>query len=379
LVRAIEQWDFRPGCAQEEELIDVCHTLMSHKAKPPLAASTGKAELEEQRRCRLQLVKEWEAQRDVGMIILTHVPVETYRRGVAAIVAFFASNTLIPVAVEQSELRTEALPEAPRRQTKTGIGAWTGGDEVLQRKVEILPALDRSPSSRTHAPSSDDVSLFPGRQEPDSITPDLRTRTSSTAWVLRDEGVRVDQLPALGEAQPSHDPGPVSDAVASTPAEKAAASIDFAPSFSGPEAVLCVKSSVVEPLDPLSKPTAIACEAPLGPVVGDAKPALPPLSPRSPSPPLSPLRLYRLKILCATGLRRALTYRRQSPYCICRLIRGDGEIQFQTAVHPGGGQVPTWRGQVFELALTKENTYRCTLVFVLKHSGVVASLEYVAA
>lgn len=89
------------------------------------------------------------------------------------------------------------------------------------------------------------------------------------------------------------------------------------------------------------------------------------------------LLLYRLKIMCATGLRRVLKIRRQNPYCICRLVRGDGEmlVQFQTSVHPGGGQVPTWRGQVFQLALTQENTRTCTLVFILKHSGIVSSLE----
>ncbi|KAL4099963.1 hypothetical protein PRIC1_007760 [Phytophthora ramorum] len=82
-------------------------------------------------------------------------------------------------------------------------------------------------------------------------------------------------------------------------------------------------------------------------------------------------------MMCASDLRRVLKYRRQNPYCICRLVRGNGEIlaEVQTAVHPGGGQVPTWHGQVFELALTTENTMTCTLVFILKHSGVVTSLD----
>eukprot|EP00644_Phytophthora_capsici_P005419 jgi/Phyca11/96029/e_gw1.1.1005.1 len=272
LLRAIQQWGFREGGAEEENFIDVCHILMSHKATLPTAESiTSKPEHAEQLQKRMQVVKEWVTQRDVGMAVLSHLPVEIYRRGLTEITAYFAANTLVPVAVEQNEIRTEAFLEVPRRQTKTGPPAWTPGEEVLHRKVEILPALDRSPSSKIQVLSGDDIT--PPRLDPKSV--------------------------------------------------------------------------------------------------------LPPVSSRSGQPVVAPLQLYHLKIMCATGLRRVLKLRRQNPYCVCRVVRGDGEIllQVQTAVHPGGGEGPTWRGQVFELALTPEQTRTCTLVFVLKHSAVVASLD----
>ncbi|POM59543.1 Ankyrin repeat domain containing hypothetical protein [Phytophthora palmivora] len=277
LLRAIQQSEFPPGCDEEEDFIDVCHILMSHKATlPSISTGSNKPEDSERLRTRLHLVKEWAVQRDVGMVALTHVPLEIYQRGIAEMTAYFASNTLVPVVVEQSDLQTETHPETPRRQSNAGVAAWSPGEEVLQRQVEILPALDRAPSLLGHAPTRDDVSPFPGR-----------------------------------------------------------------------------------------------------PLVDDPKPALPPVSTRTGIPPVPALQLYRLKIMCATGLRRVLKYRRQNPYCICRLVRSDGEVllQVETSVHPGGGQAPTWRGQVFELALTPEDTRICTLVFTLKHSGVVASLD----
>ncbi|KAL4155323.1 hypothetical protein PRNP1_007433 [Phytophthora ramorum] len=364
LERALQQWDFKAGCNEEEDLIDVCHTLMSHKAMPPhtdLVAS--KPERKEQLLNRLQLVKEWAAQRDVGMVVLSHVPVEIYRRGLADITAYFAANTLVPVAVEHSEVRTEAIPDAPRRQTKTGVPVWTSGEEVLQRKVEILPALDRALSSRMPVPSSDDISPFLARHDPASplLEEERRpTRANSFAWTVREEVA----------------PG-TADGAEAAAAEKPVGSIDPVSSFSGPAAALCVNNSAMTAEDPPIRSSPIVCE-PLGPVISGSKAALPPISPRpAPLPPVSSLQLYRLKMMCASDLRRVLKYRRQNPYCICRLVRGNGEIlaEVQTAVHPGGGQVPTWHGQVFELALTTENTMTCTLVFILKHSGVVTSLD----
>ncbi|KAG7385900.1 Ankyrin repeat domain-containing protein 44 [Phytophthora pseudosyringae] len=372
LVRAIQQWGFRPGCDEEEDFIDVCHNLMSHNATPPLADSiTSKPENAEQLLWRLQSVKEWGTQRTVGMAVLSHLPVEIYRRGVTEIAAYFASNTLVPVATEQSEIRTEALPEGPRRQSKNGLAAWTLGDEVLQRKVEILPALDRSLSSRAQVPSSDDITPFPGRQEPEPMLNDLEyrpKRNSNAAWLVREDLAPVDQLSPLSESRVNTDDSPVIDVVAAATTEKPAEVVKLISSVAGPEAALYLKNAAA---DPPSQPP------PAGPVVSDAKPALPPVSTRSGLPVVAPLHLYRLKIMCATGLRRAIKIRRQNPYCVCRLVRGDGEalLEVQTSVHPGGGQVPTWRGQVFELALTPENTRTCTLVFVLKHSGVVASLD----
>ncbi|EEY68739.1 uncharacterized protein PITG_19114 [Phytophthora infestans T30-4] len=270
LLRAIQQWGFREGCQEEEHFIDVCHILMSHKATPPPDSITSEAENSERLARRLRIVKEWVNQRNVGMVVLSHIPVEVYRRGVTDIARYFAANTLVPVAVEHNEYRTEVLPEVSRRQSKTGVAAWKSGEEVLQRQVEILPALSRSPSQRIHVSSCEDVST-----------------------------------------------------------------------------------------------------------VSDARPALPPLATRSESPAVAPLLLYRLKILRATGLRRVHKYRKQSPYCICRLVRGDGDVltHVQTSVHPGGGEDPTWGGQVFDLALTPENTRTCTLVFVLKHSGMMTSLN----
>lgn len=368
-MRAIQQWDFQPACDEEENFIDVCHILMSHKAAPPADSSIiSKSENSEQLLRRLQIVKEWVTQRNVGMVVLSHVPVEIYRRGVAEIAAYFAANTLVPVRVEPIEIRTET----PCRQSKTGIAAWTPREEILQRKVEILPALDRSLSSSAHPPSCDDITPFPGRQDPDPILERRPSKLSNAAWVLHEDVARVDH----------NDASPVNDVVAVIPAEKvtdAVNSVDSIPTMSGPETATCVKNATIASVDPESKPTAVACEAFLGPVISAAKPALPPVSTRSGRPPVAALQLYRLTIMCATGLRRVLKYRRQNPYCICQLVRGDGEVlvQVQTSVHPGGGQVPTWRGQVFELALTPENTRTCTLVFILKHSGVVTSLEYV--
>ncbi|OWZ23854.1 hypothetical protein PHMEG_0001217 [Phytophthora megakarya] len=284
LLRAIQQLDFQPGCEEEEDFIDVCHILMSHKATlPPTDPISCKPEDSERLRTRLHLVKEWAAQRDIGMVALTHVPVEIFQRGIAEITAYFASNTLVPVVVEQNDLGTETLPEDLRRQSKTGVDTWTSGEEVLQRQVEILPSLDRAPSLLPQALNRDDVSPFPSPTRPGTF----------------------------------------------------------------------------------------------GSAGSDGRPALPPVSARSGLPPVSAMQLYRLKIMCATGLRRVLKYRRQNPYCVCRLVRNDGEVlmQVQTSVHPGGGQVPTWRGQVFEMALTAEDTRICTLVFTLKHSGIVSSLD----
>ncbi|KAJ8569063.1 hypothetical protein ON010_g6196 [Phytophthora cinnamomi] len=390
LMRAIQHWDFPAGCDEEEGFIDICHILMSHKATlPPVDSIPAKPEYSEQLHCRLQLVKEWAAQRKVGMVALTHVPVEIFRRGTDEIASYFASNTLVPVAVETSELRTEALPEPPRRLTKLGVSAWSAGEEVLQRQVEILPALDRASSSRIPAPGSDDVSPFPGRHDPEPVLSEVErrpTRTSNAAWLLREQIVPVDQLPALGDSKASSSDTHVDEVEAPIQAKK---SVDTAePSITpGPEAALCARSEALSPIEPSAAP--VANDTLLGPVANDtkpaltrvpSKPALPPVSTRSALQSMSSMQLYRLKILCATGLRRVLKYRRQSPYCVCRLVRGDGEVlvQFQTSVHPGGGQVPTWRGQVFELALTPENTRTCTLVFILKHSGVVSTLEYVA-
>ncbi|KUF92787.1 Hematopoietic prostaglandin D synthase [Phytophthora nicotianae] len=154
LWRAMQQWGFRDGCDEEENFIDVCHVLLSQKATPPSAdAFASETENSERFFRRLQIVRGLTTQRDVGMAVLSHIPVEIYRQGVAEIAAYFATNTLVPVAVEQSELRTEVLPEDRRRQSKTGVAAWISGEEVLQRQVEILPALNRSPSSKIYAPS----------------------------------------------------------------------------------------------------------------------------------------------------------------------------------------------------------------------------------
>ncbi|KAE8899398.1 hypothetical protein PF003_g16445 [Phytophthora fragariae] len=384
LARAIQQWDFPAGCDEEEDFIDVCHILMSHKATlPPEDSIPSRPEHSDRLLCRLQLVKEWAAQRKVGMVALTHVPVEIFRRGTDEVIAHFASNTLVPVAVEPSELRTEALPEPPRRLTKMGVSAWSAGEEVLQRQVEILPALDRASSSRVPTSSSDDISPFPGRHDPEPVLPEVERRpprTSNAAWLLREQVVPIDQLPALGDSNVSNVDTQADDMVAPIPAEKSVESADLIP---GPEAALCSRSEVLSPIEASSP---VSTDVVLGPVASDTKPALvrvsskptlPPVSTRSALQSMPSLLLYRLKILSATGLRRVLKYRRQNPYCICRLVRGDGEmlVQLQTSVHPGGGQVPTWRGQVFELALTPENTRTCTLVFILKHSGVVSSLD----
>ncbi|KAG6584968.1 Vps9-Ankyrin repeat-containing protein [Phytophthora cinnamomi] len=255
LMRAIQHWDFPAGCDEEEGFIDICHILMSHKATlPPVDSIPAKPEYSEQLHCRLQLVKEWAAQRK-------------------------------------------------------------------------LPALgdSKASSSDTHV---------------DEVEAPIQAKKS------------------VDTAEPSITPGP--------------------------EAALCARSEALSPIEPSAAP--VANDTLLGPVANDtkpaltrvpSKPALPPVSTRSALQSMSSMQLYRLKILCATGLRRVLKYRRQSPYCVCRLVRGDGEVlvQFQTSVHPGGGQVPTWRGQVFELALTPENTRTCTLVFILKHSGVVSTLD----
>ncbi|KAG1693439.1 hypothetical protein DVH05_023522 [Phytophthora capsici] len=360
LLRAIQQWGFREGGAEEENFIDVCHILMSHKATLPTAESiTSKPEHAEQLQKRMQVVKEWVTQRDVGMAVLSHLPVEIYRRGLTEITAYFAANTLVPVAVEQNEIRTEAFLEVPRRQTKTGPPAWTPGEEVLHRKVEILPALDRSPSSKIQVLSGDDITPFPGRQDPEPVQSDLefkRKRSSSAAWSVREELVPLDEIPALSESTVATVESPVTDVVAATSPAKPAGVVKPMTIFKNAEE------------DPPNKPASPRL---------DPKSVLPPVSSRSGQPVVAPLQLYHLKIMCATGLRRVLKLRRQNPYCVCRVVRGDGEIllQVQTAVHPGGGEGPTWRGQVFELALTPEQTRTCTLVFVLKHSAVVASLD----
>ncbi|KAL3674113.1 hypothetical protein V7S43_000061 [Phytophthora oleae] len=356
LVRAIQQWGFREGGPEEEDFIDVCHVLMSHKATPPTADNiTSKPEHTDQLLKRLQIVKEWETQRNVEMVMLSHLPVEIYRRGVAEIAAYFAANTLVPVTVEHSEIRTEALLEAPRRQTKTGLPVWAPGEEVLQRKVEILPALDRAPSSKVQVPSSDNITPFPGRQDPEPVL-EFKRKSSGAAWPVREELVPLDEIP---ESNVTTVESPVIDVVAATSTEKPTDVV---------EPISSIKNAVVVPQDPPSLP---ASPRP------DAKPALPPVSTRSGQPVVAPLQLYRLKIMCAIGLRRVLKIRRQNPYCVCRLVRGEGEVlvQVQTAVHPGGGEVPTWRGQVFEFALTPEQTRTCTMVFILKHSAVVASLD----
>ncbi|KAG3109185.1 hypothetical protein PI124_g11829 [Phytophthora idaei] len=356
LLRAIQQGGFQDGCNEEEDFIDVCHILMSHKATPPSADSiTSETKNSERLLRRLQIVKEWEMQRNVGMVVLSHIPVDIYRRGVAEIAAYFAANTLVPAAVEQSEFRTEVLPEAPRRKSKTGVAAWISGEEVLQRQVEILPALNRSPSTKMRAPSGDDISSLPGCPEPEPVLRDLESRLkreSSAAWSVEEE------VSILSESKVNAMECQVHNIMAPASTKNLTDDVELISSVSGPEAVLCVNGT------PRSN-------------VSDPKPALPPVSTRSGLPVVAPLLLYRLKIMSASGLRRVLKYRRQSPYCICRLVRGDGEVftQVQTSVHPGGGEVPTWRGQVFELALTPENTRTCTLVFVLKHSGMVASLD----
>ncbi|ETO61963.1 hypothetical protein F444_20090 [Phytophthora nicotianae P1976] len=353
LWRAMQQWGFRDGCDEEENFIDVCHVLLSQKATPPSAdAFASETENSERFFRRLQIVRGLTTQRDVGMAVLSHIPVEIYRQGVAEIAAYFATNTLVPVAVEQSELRTEVLPEDRRRQSKTGVAAWISGEEVLQRQVEILPALNRSPSSKIHAPSGDDVSPLPGCPEPEPILRDLESklkRGGSAAWSVKDE------VPVSSESKVTAIECKGNDIVPPTPTKNHTDDVEPISSGADAETVNATPRSAVS----------------------GAKPVLPPVSTRSGLPVVAPLLLYRLKIICATGLRRALKYRRQSPYCICRLVRGDGEVltQVQTAVHPGGGEVPTWRGQVFELALTPENTRTSTLVFVLKHSGMVASLD----
>ncbi|KAI9986980.1 hypothetical protein PInf_026086 [Phytophthora infestans] len=343
LLRAIQQWGFREGCQEEEHFIDVCHILMSHKATPPPDSITSEAENSERLARRLRIVKEWVNQRNVGMVVLSHIPVEVYRRGVTDIARYFAANTLVPVAVEHNEYRTEVLPEVSRRQSKTGVAAWKSGEEVLQRQVEILPALSRSPSQRIHVSSCEDVSTLPGCPEPEPILRDLEIRLKkggSSAWLAQeDEG-------SLGKSKPNQvDTTAVQDAI--------------------------------EPISSAVKGGADSTPTTARSSVSDARPALPPLATRSESPAVAPLLLYRLKILRATGLRRVHKYRKQSPYCICRLVRGDGDVltHVQTSVHPGGGEDPTWGGQVFDLALTPENTRTCTLVFVLKHSGMMTSLN----
>ncbi|KAG6967812.1 hypothetical protein JG688_00006120 [Phytophthora aleatoria] len=60
---------------------------------------------------------------------------------------------------------------------------------------------------------------------------------------------------------------------------------------------------------------------------------------------------------------------------LAKLIQAGANAHVINAVVKTGTSPNGHPDRVFELALTPENTRTCTLVFVLKHSGMVASLN----
>ncbi|KAF1782683.1 Ankyrin repeat-containing domain [Phytophthora cactorum] len=296
-----KQGGFQDGCNEEEDFIDVCHILMSHKATHLLQTLS---------RARLRIQSDYFDVTDCeGM-------------GNAA---QCWDGGAIPYT--GGYLSPSCSVDIGRRSAPT-----SGRD---------LTCTESLPSTKMRAPSGDDISSLPGCPEPEPVLRDLESRLkreSSAAWSVEEE------VSVLSESKVNAMECQVNNIMASASTKNLTDDVELISSVSGPEAALCVNGT------PRSS-------------VSDPKPALPPVSTRSGLPVVAPLLLYRLKIMSASGLRRVLKYRRQSPYCICRLVRGDGEVltQVQTSVHPGGGEVPTWRGQVFELALTPENTRTCTL------------------
>ncbi|RLN60108.1 hypothetical protein BBJ28_00016414 [Nothophytophthora sp. Chile5] len=390
--QAIARWDCDTG-SNEEEFMEVCRVLMMHKAGRPHADPSHYSNLSSEAEKlvpRLQLVKEWAAQCDSGSPELTPLPVEVFRQGASEITAYFAASGLVPMsiqapALEAGETAIEEFPGREQRPLRINNEAWGPKEDLIQRRVEKLPALTIPPGTEAViAADNDEVNPIPSISGPDAGLCDEsneRTvqareaegrwpRSSSPAWGARDEVIagETDLPPVLGKlpevGSGVHPIAPPLETATEILAEADVRPMSSRGEWSLTEKFLSTRGSPPKTSQLLQRSAPVACEAPPEPV----------------APPLSApqMRRYHMKIVGASNLCSVTMFQSQSPYCICQFVDGDGSafLQFETSAHSKGGQNPVWNKNLFEVVLPLRYTQNCTLVFVVKSSRVVKALEY---
>ncbi|KAE9024946.1 hypothetical protein PF011_g3262 [Phytophthora fragariae] len=95
------------------------------------------------------------------------------------------------------------------------------------------------------------------------------------------------------------------------------------------------------------------------------------LSSSKSSVPTTEVQRFMLKIVGAKGLHVS---KKQSPYCICRFDTSNGVtlLQVQTTPHTNGGQNPSWKTQLFEVALPID---AAAIMFTVKYGNTVGSTQ----
>ncbi|EGZ30130.1 hypothetical protein PHYSODRAFT_258407 [Phytophthora sojae] len=139
-----------------------------------------------------------------------------------------------------------------------------------------------------------------------------------------------------------------------------------------------VPPPAVEISPPVPAETQPAVMPPTSPQLGSPKGVLQAMrrrlsSSKSPAP-ASEVQRFMLKIMGAKGLHVS---GKQSPYCICRFDTSNGVklLQVQTSPHTHGGKNPSWKAQLFEVALPIDAALNATMAFTVKYGNTVGTTQ----